>query len=55
VEDEQIFEMTLETEGGSNSGAPEGPVLYIGRIVSFGQLDNLPKPNTEVNSSATRS
>lgn len=55
VEDEQIFEMTLETEGGSNNGAPEGPVLYIGRIVSFGQLDNLPKPNTEVNSSATRS
>lgn len=55
VEDEQIFEMTLETEGGSNSGAPEGPVLYIGRIISFGQLDNLPKPNTEVNSSATRS
>ncbi|MCM2560221.1 anti-sigma factor [Alcaligenes faecalis] len=55
VEDEQIFEMTLETEGGSNSGAPEGPVLYIGRIVSFGQLDNLPKPNTEASSSATRS
>ncbi|MFC4965493.1 anti-sigma factor domain-containing protein [Alcaligenes sp. GCM10023179] len=55
VEDEQIFEMTLETAGGSNSGAPEGPVLYIGRIVSFGQLDNLPKPNTEASSSATRS
>ncbi|WP_395029702.1 anti-sigma factor domain-containing protein [Alcaligenes aquatilis] len=55
VEDEQIFEMTLEANGGSNSGAPEGPVLYIGRIVSFGQLDNLPQANTEANSSATRS
>ncbi len=55
VEDEQIFEMTLEAKGGSNSGAPEGPVLYIGRIVSFGQLDNLPQANTEANSSATRS
>lgn len=55
VEDEQIFEMTLEAEGGSNSGAPEGPVLYIGRIVSFGQLDNLPISNKEASSSATRS
>lgn len=55
VEDEQIFEMTLEAKGGSNSGAPEGPVLYIGRIVSFGQLDNLPKTNTEAKASATHS
>lgn len=55
VEDEQIFEMTLETEGGSNSGAPEGPVLYIGRIVSFGQLDTPPNTNNEANASATRS
>ena len=31
------------------------PAAEDGRIVSFGQLDNLPKPNTEVNSSATRS
>lgn len=54
VEDEQIFEMTLEAEGGSNSGAPEGPVLYIGRIVSFGQLDALPSTN-DTTSSATGS
>ncbi|MBP6622670.1 MAG: anti-sigma factor [Alcaligenes sp.] len=55
VEDEQIFEMTLETEGGSNSGAPEGPVLYIGRIVSFGQLDSLPSANNDPSAAATRS
>lgn len=55
VEDEQIFEMTLEAEGGSNSGAPEGPVLYIGRVVSFGQLDTLPNANKDTSSSATRS
>ena len=53
VEDEQIFEMTLEAEGGSNSGAPEGPVLYIGRVVSFGQLDAVPTANDAT--SATRS
>lgn len=42
LEDEQILEMTLESDGGSDSGSPQGPVLYIGSIVSFGQLDSLP-------------
>ncbi|HRL22199.1 MAG TPA: anti-sigma factor [Alcaligenes sp.] len=42
LEDEQILEMTLESDGGSDSGSPEGPVLYIGSVVSFGQLDSLP-------------
>lgn len=42
LEDDQILEMTLESGGGSDSGSPQGPVLYIGSIVSFGQLDSLP-------------
>ena len=33
---DQIFEMTLEQKGGSASGRPEGPVLFIGRVVTFG-------------------
>lgn len=45
LEDDQILEMTLEADGGSDSGSPEGPVLYIGSIVSFGQLDSLPAQN----------
>nr|WP_245152414.1 anti-sigma factor [Allopusillimonas soli] len=31
----QFFEMTLEPQGGSAS--PSGPVLFIGRVVTFGQ------------------
>ncbi len=45
LEDDQILEMTLEADGGSDSGSPEGPVLYIGSVVSFGQLDSLPTQN----------
>jgi len=30
---EQLFEITLEPEGGSRIGRPTGPVLYIGRAV----------------------
>lgn len=37
----QLFEMTLEQEGGSESGQPQGPVLYIGSMVYFGEI---PKP-----------
>ncbi len=33
---DQIFEMTLEPEGGSPIASPSGPVLFIGRIVTFG-------------------
>lgn len=32
----QIFEMTLERQQGSASGKPEGPILFIGQMVSFG-------------------
>ncbi|MEB2399146.1 MAG: anti-sigma factor [Alcaligenaceae bacterium] len=32
----QIFEMTLEPQGGSRSADPSGPVLYIGRVVALG-------------------
>lgn len=33
----QIFEMTLEPKGGSPVASPSGPVLFIGRLVSFGE------------------
>lgn len=39
----QIFEMTLEHQQGSASGKPEGPILFIGQIVTFGvQSSNKP-------------
>lgn len=34
---DQIFEMTQEPVGGSTSASPSGPILFIGRIVTFGQ------------------
>lgn len=34
VQPGQLFEFTLEQEGGSPTGLPTGPVLYIGRIVA---------------------
>lgn len=37
VSPDQIFEMTLEPAGGSPTAAPTGPVLFIGRIVTFGK------------------
>ncbi|TAL86284.1 MAG: hypothetical protein EPN46_08710 [Candidimonas sp.] len=33
----QLFEITLEAKGGAPSGAPEGPILFIGRLVEIGQ------------------
>jgi len=30
----QLFEMTLEPQGGSPTGRPTGPVLFIGRVVA---------------------
>ncbi|NYT85906.1 anti-sigma factor [Pollutimonas harenae] len=33
---DQIFEMTLEPKGGSPTASPSGPVLFIGRMVTFG-------------------
>ncbi len=33
---EQYFEMTLEPHGGSPTSSPSGPVLFIGRVVTFG-------------------
>src|SRR5690606_18639468 len=29
----QLFEMTLEEQGGSASGAPKGAILFIGRMI----------------------
>ncbi|MGB3288482.1 MAG: anti-sigma factor [Burkholderiaceae bacterium] len=34
---DQIFEMTQEPAGGSPTASPTGPVLFIGRIVTFGK------------------
>ena len=33
--DQQLFEVTLEPEGGSTIGKPTGPVLYVGKTVSL--------------------
>lgn len=35
VEAGQLFEVTLEAEGGSPTGLPTGPILAIGRMVSL--------------------
>ena len=37
VSPDQIFEMTLEAKNGSSTGSPSGPILFIGRVVTFGQ------------------
>jgi anti-sigma-K factor RskA len=37
ISPDQIFEMTLEEKNGSPTGSPTGPILFIGRIVTFGQ------------------
>lgn len=34
---DQIFEMTQEPAGGSSTASPSGPILFIGRIVTFGR------------------
>lgn len=34
---DQIFEMTQEAAGGSPTASPSGPILFIGRIVTFGR------------------
>lgn len=33
VGEQQLFEITLEPEGGSPLGRPTGPILYVGRTV----------------------
>ncbi len=35
LEPEQLFELTLEPEGGSPVGRPTGPVLFVGRAVAM--------------------
>ena len=35
LEREQLFELTLEAEGGSTIGRPTGPILYVGRTVAM--------------------
>lgn len=35
ISDDQFFEMTLEPAGGSPSSEPSGPILFIGRVVTF--------------------
>lgn len=35
LEPEQLFELTLEPEGGSPIGRPTGPVLFVGRAVAM--------------------
>jgi anti-sigma-K factor RskA len=35
LEKEQLFELTLEPEGGSTIGRPTGPILYVGRTVAM--------------------
>jgi anti-sigma-K factor RskA len=44
VSADQIFEMTLEPAGGSPTAAPTGPILFIGRVVTFGQRRPQPDP-----------
>ncbi|HUH60094.1 MAG TPA: anti-sigma factor [Candidimonas sp.] len=36
IEPDQLFEITQEASGGSPTGSPGGPILFIGRVVVFG-------------------
>jgi anti-sigma-K factor RskA len=36
IEPDQLFEITQEVAGGSPTGSPAGPILFIGRVVVFG-------------------
>lgn len=33
VDEKQLFEVTLEAQGGSTIGRPTGPILFVGRMV----------------------
>lgn len=37
IGEDQYFEMTLEPEGGAPASEPSGPILFIGRVVTFGK------------------
>lgn len=37
IGEDQFFEMTLEPAGGSPTTEPTGPILFIGRVVTFSQ------------------
>ncbi len=37
ISPDQIFEMTQEPAGGAPNASPTGPILFIGRIVTFGR------------------
>lgn len=41
---DQFFEMTLEPEKGSPTASPSGPVLFIGRVVTFGVPQSTDSP-----------
>jgi len=42
VHNNQLFEMTLEAEGGSPTGGPTGAILFIGRVVSSAAATAVP-------------
>ncbi|NGM87935.1 hypothetical protein G5B35_11525 [Parapusillimonas sp. SGNA-6] len=44
---DQIFEMTQEPAGGSPTANPSGPVLFIGRLVTFGKPAAVESPGTD--------
>jgi len=37
ISSDQLFEMTLEAKGGSPTGSPAGPILFIGRMVTIAE------------------
>lgn len=44
IENDQVFEITLESAQGTTTGQPQGPVLFIGRIVRFGEVPTMQAP-----------
>lgn len=40
VQEGQLFEMTLETKDAANTKEPQGPILFMGRIVSLGKYQD---------------
>ncbi|NYT78003.1 anti-sigma factor [Alcaligenaceae bacterium] len=50
--EDQLFEMTLEPQGGSPNASPSGPVLFIGQVITFGAPE--PAPTTQATNVAPK-
>jgi anti-sigma-K factor RskA len=50
VADDQLFEITLETDEDARNGVAHGPILYIGQMTIFGSENALPGSVSQMSS-----